>query len=108
MSDHDMTTAPGAGPTPGEPGRLGSPGRFLEGNRAPGRRRVWRVLLFVVLALLVALNIVVPNHHPHFGVDQTPGFWPVFSFFMGIAMIFFVKKIVQPLIKRPEDHYGDL
>jgi len=83
-------------------------GRWLEENRQPGRLAIWKKIMFGILALLVVLNLVIPNHHPHFGVDSAPGFWPAFSFVMGVAMIFFVKKIVQPLIKRPEDYYGDL
>ncbi|MDL2259922.1 hypothetical protein LJB99_03485 [Deltaproteobacteria bacterium OttesenSCG-928-K17] len=83
-------------------------GRWLEENRAPGRRSMWRLAMFGLLALLLALNFVVPNHHPHFEIDDIPGFWPAFGLGLGVIMIFLVKKIVQPLIKRPEDYYGDL
>ncbi len=83
-------------------------GRILEDNRTPERRRTWRLVLFCVLGLTVVLNVLVPNHHPHFGVDVYPGFWPVFGLGIGLVMVFFVKKIVQPLIKRPEDYYGDI
>lgn len=83
-------------------------GRWLEENRAPERRSVWLKVFFGLLALLVALNFVVPNHHPHFEIDDIPGFWPVFGFGLGLVMIFLVKKIVQPIIKRSEDYYGDL
>ena len=83
-------------------------GAWLEQNRTPEKRRTWRLALFAGLGLLVVLNLFVRNHHPHFGIDWIPGFWPVFGFGVGVAMVFFVKKIVQPLIKRPEDYYGDL
>ncbi len=108
MSDHTHTPPSWTAPSAADLARLDSFGRLLEENRTPEKRRTWRLVLFTVLGLLVVLNVVVPNHHPHFGVDEVPGFWPAFSFFMGVAMIFFVKKIVQPLIKRPEDYYGDL
>ena len=87
---------------------LSALGRCLKANAAPEKVKMWRKVLFAILGLLVVLNIVIPNHHPHFGVDRAPGFWPAFGFFVGVVMVFFVKKIVQPLIKRPEDYYGDL
>lgn len=84
-------------------------GACLQANRRPEARRVWRALFFSFLAALVVLNIVaISNLHPHFGIDEMPGFWPVFGLVVGVVMVFFVKKIVQPLIKRPEDYYGDL
>ena len=83
-------------------------GAWLESIRTPEERRAGRLVMLGTLGLLVVLNLFVPNRHPHFGIDDVPGFWPVFGFGLGVAMIFFVKKIVQPLIKRPEDYYGDL
>lgn len=83
-------------------------GRFLEKNRTFKKCHAWRTIMFVFLALLVVLNFVVPNKHPHFVWDVYPGFWPIVSFVMGVIMIFFVKRIVQLVIKRPEDYYGDI
>jgi len=104
MSDHvDYKPA-----SPQDLAKLDGLGRFLEENRTPEKRRAWKLALFAVLGLLVVLNLIVRNHHPHFGIDDIPGFWPVFGLVAGVVMVFFVKKIVQPLIKRPEDYYGDL
>lgn len=83
-------------------------GRILEDNRSCVKRSMWRKVFFAGLTILVVLNFVVPNLHPHFGVDKYPGFWPAFGLIVGVIMIYLVKKIVQPLIKRPEDYYGDL
>jgi len=105
MSDSQTHIPPQAN---GDAAQLSGLGKFLEENRTPDRVNLWRKVMFIVLGLMVVLNILIPNLHPHFGVDRVPGFWPAFSFVMGVAMIFFVKKIVQPLIKRPEDYYGDL
>ena len=88
--------------------KLSPLGRVLEENRSCDKVKIWRMLFFAVLAILVVLNFVVPNLHPHFVVDKYPGFWPVFGLVVGVIMIFLVKKIIQPLIKRPEDYYGDL
>ncbi|MDR2302440.1 MAG: hypothetical protein LBF38_10425 [Deltaproteobacteria bacterium] len=83
-------------------------GRFLADQLAPGRPKVWRNAFLALLALIAILGLVIPNRHPHFGVDAYPFFWPIFGLVMGLILIFAVKKIIQPLIKRPEDHYGDL
>jgi hypothetical protein len=104
MSDH-IEYKPA---TPQDLAKLGTLGRFLEENRTPEKTRTWKILFFALLGVTVVLNLVIPNHHPHFGLDKIPGFWPVFGLVVGIVMVFFVKKIVQPLIKRPEDHYADL
>ncbi len=104
MSDQNMNRTGGSP----ENVELSALGRCLKANSAPEKAKAWRTVMFVVLGLLVVLNLFIPNHPPHFGVDRVPGFWPAFGFFVGVVMVFFVKKIVQPLIKRPEDYYGDL
>lgn len=106
MSEKDIRNYAGQ---PGGSSGLCPLGRWLEDNRSAPRLGAWKMLFFGLLALMVVLNFVVSNHHPHFAeMDALPGFWPVISFVMGVAMIFLVKKIVQPFIKRPEDYYGDL
>ncbi|MDR0622615.1 MAG: hypothetical protein LBJ61_12200 [Deltaproteobacteria bacterium] len=83
-------------------------GRFLADQLAPGRAKAWRNAFLAILAVIAVLGVVIPNHHPHFGFDAYPFFWPIFGLGVGLVLIFVVKKIIQPLIKRPEDHYGDL
>jgi peptidoglycan/LPS O-acetylase OafA/YrhL len=87
---------------------VGALGRLLAGQLAPERVRAWRMAMFVVLAAAAALGIVIPNHHPHFVYDAKPLFWPVFGLACGLILVFVVKKVIQPIIKRGEDHYGDL
>jgi membrane protease YdiL (CAAX protease family) len=86
----------------------GALGRFLEAQLAPGRPRAWRNAFLAILLVIAVVGVIVPNHHPHFGYDSYRLFWPVFGLGAGLVLIFVVKKIIQPLIKRPEDHYGDL
>ncbi len=97
---------------PGDLSGLEALGRLLEENRRPDRVARWTKIMFGGLGLLLLLNVVFflvsPNEHPHFVVDKYPGFWAAFGLISGVVMVFFVKKIVQPLIKRPEDYYGDL
>ena len=72
------------------------------------RRAVWMKAYFLVLGGLVLLNVFITPHHPHFGLDKYFGFWPVFGFGVGYVMVFVMKRIVQPLIVRKEDYYGDI
>jgi hypothetical protein len=63
---------------------------------------------FAVLAGLLLLNIFIRPAHPHFGVDAYWGFWAVFGLGVGCIMVFVMKRIIQPLIVRKEDYYGDI
>ena len=108
MNRQDMNkTAP-----PQDLSGLSGLGGFLEENRSPERAALWKKVFFGILGALLLINIIMflvsPNHHPHFVFDVYPGFWAVFGLGVGLVMVFVVKKIVQPLIKRPEDYYGDL
>ena len=81
-------------------------GKLLEqGRRAAG---TWRIIFFAVLALLAAANFFIKPHEAHFGVDMQPLFWPAFGLGVGLVMVFVVKKIIQPLIVRAENHYDDI
>jgi H+/Cl- antiporter ClcA len=82
--------------------------KFLAAQLTPSRLKLWRRLFFGVLAGIAVLNVVVHNHHPHFGWDAKPLFWPAFGLIIGLALVLVVKKIIQPLIKKSEDYYGDL
>ncbi|MDR1656485.1 MAG: hypothetical protein LBT47_02865 [Deltaproteobacteria bacterium] len=94
-----------ASPPPGPQGVLG---RFLAAQLEGSRPKLWRTAFFVILAVVVGLSLIVPNHHPHFVYDAKPFFWPIFGLVAGVILVFLVKKVIQPIIKRPEDHYGDL
>jgi hypothetical protein len=88
---------------------VGFLGRFLAAQLTTGRLRLWRRLFFSALAIIALLGLVVRNHHPHFGGwDAKPFFWPAFGLAVGLALVLLAKNIIQPLIKRPEDYYGDL
>jgi hypothetical protein len=82
------------------------PAKTLE--REHGRAGFWLLLYMAFLALLAFLNLFIRPEHPHFGADGWFGFWPVFGLGVGLAMIFVMKRIVQPLIARQEEYYDDL
>jgi hypothetical protein len=94
--------------TPESPEVRGGLGGFLDRQLEPGRIRAWRLVFFLALALTALLNLLLRNHHPHFGLDVYPFFWPLFGLVAGVVLVFLVKKIIQPIIKKPEDYYGDL
>ncbi|MDR2404820.1 MAG: hypothetical protein LBE27_00415 [Deltaproteobacteria bacterium] len=83
-------------------------GAFLNRQLESGKIRSWRLAFFLVLLVIAILNFIIHNEHPHFGIDRYPLFWAVFGLVVGVVMVFLVKRIIQPLIKRPEDYYGDL
>lgn len=81
-------------------------GTFLDRQRQQARR--WFKVFLVLLVALLGCNAVILPMHPHFGYDAFPGFWAAFGLGVGLVMIFVMKRIVQPLIVRKEDYYGDL
>ncbi|MDR1606978.1 MAG: hypothetical protein LBT38_01010 [Deltaproteobacteria bacterium] len=87
---------------------LGFLAKLLAAQLTAGRIKLWRRVFFGALLLVAALSLVIPNHHPHFGYDKYPLFWTIFGLGVGLAMVLTVKKIIQPVIKKSEDYYGDL
>lgn len=72
------------------------------------QRGKWLKTLFSVLGILLAANVFIRPHEPHFVFDAYPGFFAVFGLGVGYIMIFVMKKIIQPLIVRKEDYYHDI
>ena len=46
------------------------------------------------------------HKHGHFHIEEIPGFYGAYGFFMFTALIL-VAKALRLLIKRPENYYGD-
>ena len=105
-------TDPTAGETrkPGQAAPSSGPAGLLGGLLAAqlARTRLWRTAMMASLGASAAIGLAVPNRHPHFVYDAWPFFWPAFGLGLGLALIFAAKKVIQPILKRPEDHYGDL
>ncbi|MDL2274853.1 hypothetical protein LJC22_01850 [Desulfosarcina sp. OttesenSCG-928-G10] len=72
------------------------------------QRRKWGCAFFALLAALLVTNYFVRPAHPHFGLDALPFFWAVFGLGVGCVMVGGMKKLIQPLIVRKEDYYGDI
>lgn len=84
-----------------EPQRLGD---WLD--RARENADGWKKALFIVLGICVVLNLFITPHHPHFPGEGLPGFWEVFALVAAVAMVVVLKKIVYPILARPEDDNG--
>ena len=55
-----------------------------------------------MLAALVGLNFFIP-HEPEFPAEKLPGFWALFALIGTVVMIVVLKKIVYPILARPEE-----
>lgn len=63
----------------------------------------FKLLLFILLAILVVLNFFIGPYDPHVAWEVFPGFWAVFGFVLAVAMAFVMKRIIAPIIGAPED-----
>lgn len=79
-------------------------GDWLE--RARQNANGWKKALYIVLGIFVLLNLFITPHHPHFPVEAIPGFWEIFGVVSTVVMVVVLKKIIYPILARPEDDNG--
>lgn len=65
--------------------------------------KAWKTGLWIFLGLALGVNFFVRPHHAEFGWDAYPGFWALFGLLVSVAMVFVMKKIIQPMLVRPEE-----
>jgi hypothetical protein len=85
----------------------GGLGNFLNGMRKGRNVRAWKIVLFVFLGAALTVNFFVYPHRAQYFIDNYPGYWAVFGLLVSVAMVVAMKKIVQPLLKRPEETDDD-
>jgi peptidoglycan/LPS O-acetylase OafA/YrhL len=85
-----------------EPKLLGS---WLE--TATEKEGAFKILLYVVLAALVALNFFIMPSEPEFATEKLPGFWALFALIGAVVMVLVLKKIVYPMLAQPEEDTND-
>jgi len=89
---------------------MGQDSKPMHGNAAPpavksqGLARTLRNLMFASLGLLVALNLFITPHDPHFGLDQFPGFWALFGL---LGAVILAKGAAHTFLGKDEDFYGN-
>jgi hypothetical protein len=69
----------------------------------PATIRLLWVAFILVLAVLVALDLVV-THHPHFGLDGTFAFGAWYGFLSCIALVVLARAL-GAILKRPDTYY---
>ena len=62
-------------------------------------------LVLAVFCLALFLADFTYDKHGHFHIEEVPGFYGIYGFFMFTALIL-VAKVLRLLIKRPENYYG--
>ncbi|MGD8319309.1 MAG: hypothetical protein PVJ02_02605 [Gemmatimonadota bacterium] len=94
-------------PPPAQP--LGPRARLEEPSQQPGvwdrrenRNRLFMVL-YVVSAVLVALDLLVHRHTEH-PWEHVVEFYPLYGF-VGIVILVLAAKGLRRLVMRPEDYY---
>jgi hypothetical protein len=65
--------------------------------------KAWKIGLFVFLAAIVAVNFSIRPHEAEYRFDIYPGFWAAFGLSTTVLMVWIMKKVIQPRIKRPEE-----
>jgi hypothetical protein len=70
-----------------------------------GLGRTLRNLMFASLALLVALNLFITPHHPHFGLEKIPGFWALFGLMGAVILAKGAKGAAHTFLGKDEDFY---
>jgi hypothetical protein len=81
----------------------GGLGNFLDRMRKGRSLRVWKLALLVFLGAMLAVDSFVCPYRGETFLDNHPGHWAVFGLLVSVAMILVMKKVVQPLLRRPED-----
>jgi hypothetical protein len=82
-------------------------GDFLDRMRTGRSVSAWKLGLFAFLGAALAVNFFIHPRQTEYFLDDYPGHWPVFGLLVTVAMVLVMKKVVQPLLNRPEDEDDD-
>jgi hypothetical protein len=74
-------------------------------GKRQGLPRTLRNLMFASLTLLVALNLFITPHDPHFGLDKFPGFWALFGLLGAVILAKGAKGAAHSFLGKDEDFY---
>ena len=91
--------------TPDNPDKFPALGRALLWVDRPGSVDKIVYALAALCAVLFVADFLY-HKHPHFAVEEIPGFYGIYGFaaFTGLIL---VAKALRFFIKRPEDYYDD-
>ena len=71
----------------------------------PDNLRKLRMFSYILLAVSVLAEFLVPAHGPQHPWDKIPGFYALFGFVICMAMIIVSKLLGQYWLKKKEDYY---
>jgi len=74
-------------------------------DNSQGLRRKLRNLMFASLGFLVVLNLFITPHHPHFGLEELPGFWALFGLLGAVLLAKGAKGAAHTFLGKDEDFY---
>jgi hypothetical protein len=63
-------------------------------------------VLYLVMAVAIAFDILIPRHEAHFFGDKIPVFWSVFGLICCILLIRIMKGLAHAVLMKKEDYYG--
>jgi len=75
------------------------------GARSSGSARRLKLAFFVCLGVLLALNLFILPHHPHFGLEKIPGFWALFGLAGAVLLTRLAKGAAHTFLGKDEDYY---
>lgn len=69
------------------------------------RTKKVKIIAYGVLALLIAVDFIIPRHEIHFFGDKIPGFWSFFGFIACVLIIVVSKWIGHLWLMKDENYY---
>lgn len=66
-----------------------------------------KLISYGILVLIVALDFVIPRHHPHFFWDEIPGFSAAYGLASFFLIVLVSKSLGHYFLGRSEDYYND-
>jgi hypothetical protein len=63
-------------------------------------------ILYLVMAVAMVLDILIPRHEAHFWGDKYPVFWSVFGLICCVLLIRIMKGLSHAVLMKKEDYYG--
>ncbi|HID98225.1 MAG TPA: hypothetical protein EYP57_08580 [Thermodesulfobacteriaceae bacterium] len=67
-----------------------------------------KMFCWSILLSLMAVDLFIPRHHPHFLGDEIPGFWAIFGFTACALIIILSKWLGHKFLFRPDDYYDSM
>lgn len=61
--------------------------------------------MYASLSVLVAFNLFIRPHEPHFGAERLPGFWALFGAGVAILLAFVAKWCAHTFLGKDVDFY---